>query len=77
MKSFDDLGRELLRGESAEKLKAAASSDAAARLMSSIDQKSVEQAARSGDAEALKKILAQVLSTPDGKALAKMLGKKP
>ena len=43
--------------------------------MQSIDAGAVEHAAKSGDAAALKSILTQVLSTPEGKALAQQVQK--
>ena len=57
----------------AQQLKAAAASPEGQRLAKQLDARAVEQAARSGDAAALKNILTQILSTPDGKALAQRL----
>ena len=64
---FAELKREL---ESKKALKAAAQSEAGQKLLQQVDSAEVERAAKSGDAAALKSILSQVLSTPEGKELA-------
>ena len=76
MKNLEDIGRKLMNGQNADLLTKAAASPEAARLASLLDRTEVEQAAKSGDTEALSRLLRQVMSTPDGKALAKMLGGK-
>ncbi|MBR1496864.1 MAG: hypothetical protein IJ617_04500 [Oscillospiraceae bacterium] len=48
----------------------AANSAEARRLMGKLDTAAVERAAKRGDSAALKRILGQVLSTPEGRALA-------
>ena len=73
LKNFDDLAREFKSEGNARRLQALADSPEGQRLAKQLDGKAVEQAARSGDTAALKHILAQVLSTPDGKALAQRL----
>ncbi len=73
MKNFDEYERQLRNNPNAERIMAAANSDEGKRLAQSLNAEAVEKAAKSGDAAALKSILAQVLSTPDGKALAKKL----
>lgn len=70
---FEHWEQQMKNSPHAEQLKAAAESPEGQRLAKQLDSKAVEQAARSGDAGALKNILAQVLSTPDGKALAQRL----
>ena len=64
---FAELKREL---ESKKALKAAAQSVAGQKLLQQVDSAEVERAAKSGDAAALKSILSQVLSTPEGRELA-------
>ena len=64
---FSQLKREL---EAKAALKAAAQSEAGQKLLQQVDSAEVERAAKSGDAAALKSILSQVLSTPEGKELA-------
>ena len=64
---FAELKREL---ESKKALKAAAQSEAGQKLLQQVDSAEVERAAKSGDAAALKSILSQVLSTPEGRELA-------
>ena len=48
----------------------AADSEEARRLMRRVDAGALERAAKRGDVKELKQILDQVLSTPEGKALA-------
>ena len=56
-------------------LRAAASSEPAKKLMRNLDAAGLEQAAKRGDTEALKRYLNQVLATPEGKALAEQVRK--
>jgi hypothetical protein len=70
MEDFSKLEQQL---RSDDRIKAAADSPEGRRISASIDQQAVEKAAREGDSAALKDILTQVLSTPDGKALAEKL----
>ena len=69
---FAQLKREL---EAKRELKAAAQSEAGRKLMQQMDAAAVERAAKSGDAAALKNILTQVLSTPEGRELAEQVQK--
>lgn len=69
---LDEMKRKLEKNGA---LQAAASSDTAKKLMKSIDTAGLEQAAKRGDAEALKRYLAQALATPEGKALAEQVKK--
>lgn len=71
---FEKVGKELQKSGKADKIKNLAGSEEAKRLSSMLDAKSVEKAALSGDADALKGMLKQVLSTDEGKRLAQMLG---
>ncbi len=73
MKNFDEYERQLKNNPNAKRIMAAADSEEGRRLAQTLNAEAVEKAARSGDAAALKNILTQVLSTPDGKALAKKL----
>jgi len=69
---FSQLKREL---EAKKALMAAAQSDAGQKLVAHMDTAAVEQAAKNGDAAALKGILRQVLSTPEGRTLAEQVQK--
>lgn len=71
---LEKAARELQKSGKADKLKAAAESDDAKRISAMLDPKAVERAARSGDTEALRGILTQILSTDEGKRLAAKLG---
>ena len=57
----------------ADKIKAIADSADGQRLASRLDAQKVEQAAKSGDSEALRGILLEVLGTGEGKRLAEQL----
>lgn len=80
MQSFDALKSELERQGKGDKLRALAESEDGQRINEMLDAAAVENAARTGDADALKKMLAQVLATAEGKRLAAsvetMFGKK-
>ena len=58
-----------------KELAAAAESPEGKRLASRIDDKALRDAAKRGDTGALKQILQQVLSTPEGKQLAAQVKK--
>lgn len=70
MQNFENIGRELERQGKTAQIKALAESDDGIKLGSMLDAKAVESAAKSGDGEALKKMLTQVLSTEEGRRLA-------
>ena len=70
MQNFEDLGRELSRRGKTEQLKALAETDDVQRLSKMVDSAAVEKAANTGDGDALKAILSQVLSTAEGQRLA-------
>lgn len=75
MQNFEKLGQELERMGKSEEIKQLARSEAALKLSRMVDAGAVEKAARTGDNEALKNILAQVLNTEEGKKLADTVGK--
>jgi hypothetical protein len=68
-------GQEFLQGKNAEALRKVADSEAGRRVASMLDPSKVERAAKDGDTQALEDILRQVMSTPDGKALAEQVKK--
>ena len=70
MQNFEDLGRELSRRGKTEQLKALAETDDVQRLSKMVDSAAVEKAAKTGDGDALKAILSQVLSTAEGQRRA-------
>lgn len=74
MKDLESIGRLLQQSGKAPELRSIADSPEGRRLSGMLDAGQVEQAAKSGDMEALRGILQQVLSTEDGRALAKKLG---
>ena len=75
MQNFESIGRELERRGKTEGIKKIAESADGQRLSQMIDAKAVENAAKSGDSEALRSILSSVLSTAEGKRLAESVRK--
>lgn len=73
MNELEEFAKKLQNSPQAGGIKAAANSAEARRVMSSLDGAAVERAAKNGDAAALKGFLSQILSTPDGQALAKKI----
>lgn len=70
---FEKLGKELERQGKTEKLKSLADSDEGRAVSRMVDADALRNAAKSGDAKALKEILSQVLSTSEGQKLAENL----
>ena len=70
MQNFEQLGRELERRGKTEQIKQLAESEDGVKLAKLIDANAVEQAAKSGDGEALCSLLSSMLSTQEGKRLA-------
>lgn len=75
MQSFEDIGRELERRGKTNTLKSLAQSPDGQKLGRMLEPGAVEKAARSGDMNALKNMLSQVLSTDEGKRLAESVRK--
>ena len=73
MQNFEQLGRELQRRGKPESIKALAASPDGARLAGMIDRGALERAAKTGDAEALRRLLGGVLRTEEGKRLAESI----
>ena len=71
MANLEALGKELERRGKTGDLKRLAESADGQRLGQMIDARAVEQAARSGDAAALSALLRSVLSTEEGRRLAR------
>ena len=70
MQNFEALGRELERRGKTRQLQALAESEDGARLAAMLDTGKLEQAAKAGDGEALRRMLGAVLGTEEGKRLA-------
>ena len=75
MQNFEQLGKELERRGKAEDIKRLAESEDGVKLAGMINSQQIEQAARSGDTEALKALLSSVLQTQEGKRLAESVRK--
>lgn len=70
---IDKIGSQLQKSGKYGKLKAVAESEAGKRLGAALDERAVERAAKSGDVDAMREILRQVLSTEDGQTLARQV----
>lgn len=75
MQNFESIGRELERRGKTDTLKSIAESPDGQKLSRMLDSQAVEKAARSGDMNALRSMLTQVLSTDEGKRLAENVRK--
>ena len=74
-KDLDRLGEELSKGEKGSRLRSIADSDDGKAISRMVDAGEIERAAKSGDTDALKGILSQVLNTDEGRRLAQALKK--
>lgn len=75
MQNFEHLGKELERRGKTEAVKKLAESPEGQKLAGMIDALEIEQAARSGDGDALRRMLFTVLATPEGQKLAENVRK--
>ena len=71
MKNFNEMEQELLRSGKADKVKAIADSPAGQKLMQKLDAGKIERAVQSGDSDALRSVLMDVLRTGEGQRQAK------
>jgi len=75
MQNFEQLGKELERRGKAEDIKRLAQSEDSGEPAGMIDAGRIEQAAKSGDTEALRALLSSVLQTQEGRRLAENVRK--
>ena len=75
MAEFEALEREIRSSPAAESLKKAAESEAGKKVLAGLDAEKVTKAAREGDMQTLKDIVAGVLATPEGQELARKIRK--
>ncbi len=73
MSGFEEYEKQLKNSPQGSRIMELANSGEGQRLSKMLDGKQIEKAAKSGDMDTLKSILTQVLSTPEGKSLAKKL----
>lgn len=73
MRNFEQMEQELVRSGKADRIKEIANSADGQWLAEKLDAQRVENAAKSGDTEALRGILLEVLGTGEGKRLAEKL----
>lgn len=70
MKDLSEIGKKL---KDIDGLKQAAQSPEGQKLLQNVDTAALEKAARSGDMDAMKGMLSQILASPEGKALARQV----
>ena len=75
MENIEKFGSALLQSQRGDALRSLADSAEGKALSEKLDPAEVERAARSGDAEAIKRLIGSVLSTPEGRSLAEKLSK--
>ena len=70
MQNLEELGRELERRGKTRALQELAASEDGARLAAMLDAEGLGRAAKSGDSEALRRMLGAVMQTEEGRRLA-------
>ena len=73
MKNFEDMERKLAQSGKTDAVRAIAASKDGQQLLRKLDTDRVERAVQSGDGEALRSILMDVLKTNEGRRIAKQL----
>lgn len=73
MKNFEDMERKLAQSGKTDAVRAIAASKDGQQLLKKLDTNRVERAMQSGDGEALRSILMDVLKTSEGRRIAKQL----
>lgn len=76
MKDAEKLGKELFSGDKAGKAKEVINSEAGKRVGKMVDGKALKKALAEGDKDTMSRILNQVMSTDDGKALVKQISER-
>lgn len=76
MKDAEGLSKELFSGEKAGKAKDIINSKAGQSVGKMVDGKALKKALAEGDKDTMNKILNQVMSTEDGKALIKQISER-
>lgn len=74
MKKLEEAKQKLMASGKASELSRLAGSPEAARIKNALDVTALKNAAASGDGETLAALVTQVLTTPEGQALAKKVG---
>lgn len=76
MKDAEKFSKEIFSGEKAGKAKEVINSEAGKRVGKMVDGNALKKALAEGDKDTMNKILNQVLSTEDGKALVKQISER-
>ncbi len=75
MKELEKISKELAGGDRGEALRRLGSTPEGRKLEGMIDGEALREALRGGDGAALKRMLGELLSTPEGRKLADDVGK--
>ncbi len=75
MQNLEQIREELQRSGQAERLKTLANSADGRKLSQMLDRRAVEEAAKKGDSEALRRAVGSVLATEEGRRLSAALEK--
>lgn len=75
MQNLEKLGEELQRRGQAEQLKTLANSADGRRLSQMVDRAALAEAVRTGDTEALQRMMSRVLATAEGQRLSQEVQK--
>ncbi len=73
MNNFDKMSKDILKGGKAGKLDNVINSDEGKKIGNMVDGNALKKAVATGDNDTINRILNQVLSTDEGKALAKKI----
>ena len=73
MNNFEDMERRLERSGKGDAVRAIAASKDGQKLMEKLDTGKIERAVQTGDSDALRQILSEVLRTGEGRRIAKQL----
>ena len=73
MQDLENFGRKVMSGDKAGELDKIANSADGKKMAGMVDTDKLEQAAKDGNAQALQEILSKLLSTDEGKRLAKSI----
>lgn len=76
MKEAEKFGKELFSGKKAENAKDIINSKAGQSVGKMIDGKALKKALAEGDKDTMNRIINQVMSTEDGKALVKQISER-
>jgi len=74
MGNFENMSKELLKGEKAKELQKVVNSAESKKISNMVDGNALKKAVAEGDNNTVNNIMSKFLSTDEGKALAKKIG---